>query len=918
MGSVIRLSDHIETKQLNSELAQLSKSVEKLSGDFNEIITETKKVNQGINQNSKSFTGANKAVEKTSRNLNQLTALQKERVKIQTQTRATLAKVQVLDERRNKTLQKGKTLLQARNKLARQEAQLNLLRTKEGQKLNKQLSQQNAELKKLKGSGGGLQKVLTSLGFGFLGITAAIAAVVKGVTSYIKLTREVNKQTGQVAATFGVAKEEAKGLTVEVRKLSTAFDKEFNDVLKSANVLAKEFGITADEALDLINQGFQKGADVNGEFLELLKEYPGQLKTVGLNAEETIAIITQTERAGVFSDKGIDAIKEAGIRLRELTPATKEALNAIGLSGEEIENSLRDGSKTLFQVTQEVSARLSQLPPQSKEVGTAIADIFGGPGEDAGLRFLTTLKDIDLSLEDIESTLSEDEKATVRLRMAWEELRTTSVGNGGVMAAIKNGLANLVIAVTNFRNNFVENFNDLIRSSTFFRTAIAVLGNAVKLNFRLMIDSVLLAIEPFIALGKIVKDVLKGNFDEVKETALEGLDAIRGRAVNLGSNFIDTGQNIRDAFTGDSMEKFLLKTKEVNDEVINLNENIAETAKVSNEVNNQIKESAENLTEGLATENERQLLSYKEKSLGILEDETITQEKKAELLKLASEEFLLQQVETLERELENIKLADDERVQLETELTEKKIELSQARAKAQEEESALIEDIKRAEQETLIAIGNELFNFAQTLLDREIANIEKQKKQGVISEEKAAKEIAQIRREQAIAAKAQGIFNAVINTAQGISAALGLGPIGVALAVLIGILGGVQVAAIAAEPIPQFAKGVKDFEGGAAIVGEEGSELLRLPGGDTALTPERATLMNLPKGTDVIPHHETKEILGGTTPSKWDELIKEQRATRKALSNQTVNQTIVTEKGFNYVTKKGSERVKWINRYLNR
>lgn len=50
---------------------------------------------------------------------------------------------------------------------------------------------------------------------------------------------------------------------------------------------------------------------------------------------------------------------------------------------------------------------MAELPADSAKVGTAIADIFGGPGEDAGLQYLITLKDIETNLENVKNKAGE-------------------------------------------------------------------------------------------------------------------------------------------------------------------------------------------------------------------------------------------------------------------------------------------------------------------------------------------------------------------------------------------------------------------------------------------------------------------------------------------------------------------------------
>ena len=71
---------------------------------------------------------------------------------------------------------------------------------------------------------------------------------------------------------------------------------------------------------------------------------------------------------------------------------------------------------------QEVSARLNELPDSSQKVGTAIADIFGNMGEDAGLKYIRTLKDISTDLDSVKKKTGELGKAEEDLLTSQTEL----------------------------------------------------------------------------------------------------------------------------------------------------------------------------------------------------------------------------------------------------------------------------------------------------------------------------------------------------------------------------------------------------------------------------------------------------------------------------------------------------------------
>lgn len=192
-----------------------------------------------------------------------------------------------------------------------------------------------------------------------------------------------------------------------MQAIADFYGKDFKEVLIGANAVSKQFGISAEESIRLIKDGFIAGADANGEFLDTLREYPAYFKEAGISAETFIAITAQAAKSGIYSDKGVDVIKEGNLRIREMTAATAAALEGIGISADKVQEQLRTGQKTTFDIIQMVSERLNELPDSASVVGTALADIFGGPGEDAGLQYIRTLKDIKTNLSDVKDETGE-------------------------------------------------------------------------------------------------------------------------------------------------------------------------------------------------------------------------------------------------------------------------------------------------------------------------------------------------------------------------------------------------------------------------------------------------------------------------------------------------------------------------------
>lgn len=234
-------------------------------------------------------------------------------------------------------------------------------------------------------------------------ITNTISTVSSALSQFSDRMKGLQSANIAITQLTGKTGEEMVKLRSKVQAVSEHFGTDFNETLRAANSLSKGFGISMEDAMKLVQDGLVSGANAGGDFIDTVREYPRYFKEAGLSAEDFIAITTNAAQQGVFSDKGVDVIKEGNLRIREMTTATADALNGIGISAEKVQADLQAGSITTFDVMQMVAAKLNELPASSAAVGTAIADIFGGPGEDAGLEYIKTLANIQLNMDAVKA-----------------------------------------------------------------------------------------------------------------------------------------------------------------------------------------------------------------------------------------------------------------------------------------------------------------------------------------------------------------------------------------------------------------------------------------------------------------------------------------------------------------------------------
>lgn len=383
----------------------------------------------------------------------------------------------------------------------------------------------------------------------FLGI-AAVGMAAKWWYDYNKGLVEATKRTKDLTGKTG---DDLKNFRNEIQATADTFNKDFEEVLTAANNYAQQYGISVDEALKKIQGGFVSGADANGQYLDSLKEFPAYFREAGVSADGFIAIMSQTSKMGVSGNKALDTIKEGNIRIREMSSATAEALDNLGISSKKIQQELAAGTTTTFEVMQQVSGKLSEIPESSQVAGEAITNIFGGPGEDAGYKYLTTLKNISTNLEEVKDRaeemgrLQEEQlQSQVELDNAISALFDATGGTFESMTAkakifVNKGITVIVKGLVDVCNWFIELYNN----SLVVRAGVAAIGNSFKIVWSVIKNVLGLIVDEIAGLANMIKGAFTLDWD----TFSAGWDKFRSASGKALKNIVnETVENTKEAW----------------------------------------------------------------------------------------------------------------------------------------------------------------------------------------------------------------------------------------------------------------------------------------------------------------------------------------------------------------------------------
>jgi hypothetical protein len=451
------------------------------------------------------------------------------------------------------------------------------------------------------GFGGAIGKVAGSLGGGFA-IFAGVEAI-GAIAQEIKATTdEIFKLQGQIQSLNpNLPTAEVDEFAARITAISSTFEKENTEVLQAANSFSKQFGVSLTEATDLIEKGLVGGLDANGDFLDILKEYPVQFKQAGFSADAFLSVINKTIDQGVFSDKGIDLVKEFSLRIQEGSQGAKDSLsNAFGPQfTDKLFKGINDGSITVQDALAQVSTKLNDTQLPASELQSVISNVFGAQGEDVGIDFIKSLKDINSTtgeLIDTDNRYQQQQLAILEANkgLAQSQVELTNLVSGGSSKFQELGIIlqkfvyDLIIRIIEIFTPLVTAFQNAGRAVGELIGSLGIFNNEGGESFSVIdlitgsmkvfadvltfvVDGITWLIDGLVWLGKevpavgaafeFIGDVIGGIFEfftNLPSVFAGVVSAIKQLGTNFSNFFQDLylqakifGQNVKGAFGAD-------------------------------------------------------------------------------------------------------------------------------------------------------------------------------------------------------------------------------------------------------------------------------------------------------------------------------------------------------------------------------
>lgn len=364
--------------------------------------------------------------------------------------------------------------------------------------------------------GDSLKQLATSFGPVGLAVAAVSAVLIGAGVAMFNVAGEIN-EVDKSLKRFITDTDDLEKANNNIRAIQDTFeDIDTKEISSAANVLTKEFGIKGSEAVDLVNQSLiATGGTLD---VDQIREYATQFKSMGSTAEDFVGIVTQGNLEGFYNDKFPDALKESRLRLAELTKGQGDILKKIGLDPKQLQKDLKAGTLTFAEATKQIAVKAKDLDQVTKT--EVLANIFGGAGEDAGVRLLDVLAKGNVSLDSmVDKNKEQNDIFNDNLKLAEAQSKASRklIPITKAFNKIWTQIQTVLFDVGDGLSDIIESLFQLFKSiePLFFNVKLTI--GIVLLQLKGMMKLIGFGINLITGLVNIIKFGLTKAFEKIKE-----------------------------------------------------------------------------------------------------------------------------------------------------------------------------------------------------------------------------------------------------------------------------------------------------------------------------------------------------------------------------------------------------------------
>lgn len=290
-------------------------------------------------------------------------------------------------------------------------------------------------------------KAMKVMAVGAVAASAAIAGIAAGLGTAVKAASDFSDSMAQVQASTGANTEEIEGMKEITKNLYTqnlgedwndlataisttksvtqltgdelenatanaiayrdVFGQDISESIKTSDTMMKNFGISSSQAYNLLAQGAQQGLNKSDELLDSANEYAPYFSQLGFSANDMFSTFNTGLKNGAFNlDKVGDAVKEFNIRSKDGSKSTMAAYAALGLEGNKLTQTFAKGGPEAQKAFTKVVNAIGNVKDPAEQSALAVS-LFGTQAEDLEMNVITSLGTVKNQFDMTKKTMEE-------------------------------------------------------------------------------------------------------------------------------------------------------------------------------------------------------------------------------------------------------------------------------------------------------------------------------------------------------------------------------------------------------------------------------------------------------------------------------------------------------------------------------
>lgn len=253
-------------------------------------------------------------------------------------------------------------------------------------------------------------------------------------------------------------------ITKGVMTLADAFQESDEHIADTLSTMLRNFkDLKKEKALDIITKGMQKAGNKAGDFLKQMKDASPVLADLGYTGEEALSLILTAMQNGATDANDLTrAFTTFRTRILSDTPKAVEALRALGLPVQEIQEKIKAGGDEAKEAMQQVFQALSENK-QGVDESKAAVDLFGTSFVNMGDKAFDAMAKADGKVKDLDGSFAKLDDRPDTMRESLDKLGRSAQHIFGELFAAALGEA------TDGMEPLLDDMEDLAEASTEFR-----------------------------------------------------------------------------------------------------------------------------------------------------------------------------------------------------------------------------------------------------------------------------------------------------------------------------------------------------------------------------------------------------------------------------------------------------------------